>query len=130
MNQSIIFGDVFEFDGKEYIFLGNKNDIYYCALILPTKESKHLHRSLESRLSRADIEVTRNPSYCYVILTTEDFSERMAHLKNSGKNAFSLTVNPLNKSIDKKDLQEIKKQILEHQSIPQGLRSIVKDINI
>ena len=64
---SIVFGDIFKYEGREYIFLVQTDSITYAARILETTDSKNIDRLYEKRVASNSV-LEKNILYCYVKL--------------------------------------------------------------
>jgi len=127
---SIVFGDIFKYEDREYIFLVQTDSITYAARILEPDVSKIINRQYEKRVASNSI-LEKNILYCYVKLETAQFKDRIAHFKNTGQDDFRLSVEKLPYSLDAKDKKQIKDEILRKDSpIPIGLKELVEEINI
>lgn len=127
---SIVFGDIFRYKDREYIFLVQTESITYAARILEVRESKIINGLYERRVASSSV-LEKNILYCYVKLETAQFKGRIAHFKNTGQDDFRLSVEKLPYSLDDKDKKQIKDEISRKDSpVPIGLKELVKDINI
>jgi hypothetical protein len=131
MFTSVKFGDVFEFNEKYYIFLAKTEDIIYVAQILSPIDSDKVRRMCEVKLKQAknSILLKNNPLYCYVVLRTEEFKERLAHFHQSQKNETDLIVEEVVCTLNKDDLKDIKEEILAG-AVPLELKGLIKDIDL
>jgi len=50
--ESLLYGDIFEFSGKEYIFLAKTSEIIYAAEILNQENSKRLNGLLNHVIAK------------------------------------------------------------------------------
>lgn len=128
---SLIFGDIFRCDNKDYIFLAKTTSVIYAAEILDPNLTKQVDTLFKNRLAAGKLnKVEDSILYCYVILETKEYKGRMAHLGNTGKDDFSLVIEKLPISLNLDDLKEIKKEICERKAISIALRELVKDIGL
>lgn len=128
---SLIFGDIFVHNQKEYIFLAKTDDIVYAAEILNHELTKKVEQLYNKKLAAGTIQkVEGNILYCYVILETKEFEGRMAHLGNTGKDDFSLTFGKLPVTLEQKDLKQLRKEICERKAISFALKELVETIEI
>lgn len=127
LGEAYSFGDVFKYNDNHYIFLTSTTEATYCAKILDKRTSKELD-SFYTRNLRKNKNTTDKPIYCYTVLTTENFKEQAAFF---GQPEIPGIVTNKYCQLDKKDLKEIKKDILENdRAIPKGLREAVINIEI
>ena len=125
---SIVFGDIFKYEGREYIFLVQTDSITYAARILETTDSKNIDRLYEKRVASNSV-LEKNILYCYVKLETAQFKDRIAHFKNTGQDDFRLSIEKLPYSLDAKDKKQIKEEVLRKDNpVNIGLKELVKDI--
>lgn len=126
---SLTFGDVFEFGDREFIFLALTLDNLYVATILPTEKSKDLDRFCSSKV-RKNFSRTDSPLYCYIILTTEEVKERAAQFGFPALENCLTALHKLPVILNKKDLEDLKSGILNTRATPGALKEIVKGINL
>lgn len=127
---SVVFGDIFRYEGREYIFLVQTDSIIYAARILEVNESKIINGLYEKRVASNSV-LEKNILYCYVKLETAQFKDRIAHFKNTGQDDFRLSIEKLSYFLEAKDKKQIKDEILRKDSpVPIGLKELVKDINV
>lgn len=128
----IKFGDVFRYNEEDFVYLANVNDILYAAKILQADKT----RTLRERQQQVD----GNPAlrerlqshilYCFVILTTPEYKDRIAHFKGTDQTE-TLEVSALGVALNSHDLQEMLDTILSPTSpLPQALKKAVKDITL
>jgi len=119
------FGDIFRYKEDEYVFLAQSDGIIYAAQILDKEKTNQILRLYEKRKHKSS-----NVLYSYVILSTDDFKDRMAHLNNTDKNNVELSLDIIG-SLNKQDLNEIKAEILNTNSaVSMKLKQLIKDIEI
>ena len=130
MFESIKFGDIFKYREKEYVFLAKTEEIFYTSQILAEKETKQINDLFEKRCRGQNRErLKRHPLYCYVILKTEEFKNRMAHFKNTGQDELGL-IDKTGNTLNEEDLREIKKEIINPNSpLPRELKQLVATLD-
>ena len=122
----LAFGDVFRFQETEYVYLAEINSVSYAAKILDQSLSRKLVAMSESK-ARQGIEIKNAKTYCFVMLTTPEFSERAAHIGSSDQNE------PFDEWIDKigflneSDLASLKKEIIESNGVPLALQELAQN---
>jgi len=131
MAESIKFGDVFRYREKEYIFLAKTVELIYVCQILDETNTQKIN-SLYEKISKHDDDCKNRPAFCYIILQTKEFKDRMAHLgKDTEKDEFGLDFDKMGIILDKKDLEAIKKEIENSKSpTPLGLKELIHNIDI
>lgn len=121
------FGDVFEYEGEEYIFLVGKTDVVYVAKILGTELSIQLSKECSRRITR-NVKIER-PLYCFVVLTTEELKNRVAHFGKPEKNP-QIIFNKLSISLNDQDLINLKREIENSRAAPFGLRESISNLQL
>lgn len=121
------FGNIFEYNGSEYIFLAGQPDVIYAAKILNTGETKQLER-LRLRSAGANRKLEK-PIYCFVILTTKEVKDRAAFWGRSQQEV-NMTFNKLNISLNNIDLKNLKKDIRDSRTAPIALKEMVSAVKI
>jgi len=122
----LAFGDVFRFQETEYVYLVEINSVTYAAKILDHGTSKTLMARSELKAKQGG-EVKDAKLFCFVMLTTPEFSDRAAHIGFSDQNE------PLDELIDKigflnqSDLMHLKKEIVESNGVPLALQELAKN---
>lgn len=116
MITSLIFGDLFEYNDKTYIFLAKTESILYAAEILNLCLSKEIDGAYQRAIAR-NRRIDQNILYCYVKLQTEELKERLAFLGGAGKD----------KSIDYYDLFRKLPIVLRKEDLKQVYNEIVRD---
>lgn len=127
----IKFGDVVRYNENEYVFLAQNDGIIYAAKILDKNTTGSIQKLEESRYKKNSIQkVKNNVLYSYVILSTDEFKDRMAHLNNTDKNNFELVFD-ITCTLNNNDQKKIKEEILnESSAVSAKLKQIIKDIDI
>ena len=121
----LAFGDVFRFQETEYVYLAEIDSVSYAAKILDQSLSRKLVILSELKAKKG-IEIKKAKMYCFVILTTPEFSERAAHIGSSDQNE------PFDEWIEKigflneEDLGNLKKEIIESNGVPLLLQELAK----
>jgi len=128
----LIFGDTFRHREKEYVYLAQTGDILYAALILPQDESRELNKYSSTQIkngAKTGIMLTK-PLYCFVVLNTEEFKDRVAHIGFSDQHESTVdecgSLNPTGK-LNNFDLKQIKQEI-DGGAVPQDLKELTKSI--
>ena len=129
---SLLFGDIFRYNEKEYIFLAKTEEVLYAAQILNPEISGRIDKVYQSKIYNGKLTkvLEGNILYCYVILQTEEFKDRMAHFATTGKDGFSPLLEKLPLQLNKEDLKAIKAEIVEKNAIPLALKELVKSIPV
>ncbi len=127
----LIFGDIFKFNEKEYIFLAKSEEIVYAAQVLSIEHTQRLNNFFQQQIIKNKITIlTDKPLYCFVILKTKDFEGRAASLHDSGKDEFSIDFRKLPITLDLDDLKALRDEILKSRGVPLELKDLVKDLDI
>ncbi|HCB35263.1 MAG TPA: hypothetical protein DEP25_01325 [Candidatus Taylorbacteria bacterium] len=127
---SFTFGDIFQYDDKEYIFLAETEDILYAARILNKEHTAILKKGTTAAIRRNSL-MLDNLTYSFVILQTQELRERAAYFATTGKNRFdNLIFIPLNIELCEEDLKGIKDEITKKKCVSIKLKELVRDIDI
>lgn len=131
MPQSLLFGDVFLYEGLEYVYLAQTDTIIYLARILSKNDTSKIDKVYQSKVANGTIrKVERIDLYCYVMLKTKEFKDRCAHLHNPGRDALRSVVQKLPVVLVREDLLHIKEEISTQRAIPLELKDLVRNIEI
>lgn len=127
---SLVFGDVFMYEGNEYIFLASTSDQIYTAKILDLNLSRKINRSYNSAIRRNREIALRNLLYCFVVLTTQELKDRMASLTKTDMYRFEREMRKSRISLNKKDLTSLKEEIISSRGVPIILKELVSILNL
>lgn len=124
------FGDVFRHREKEYVFLAETDDAVYAAKILSGDETEKFEQ-LSARLETTPSVRKKSFAFSYVVLNTEDFRGRAAHLASTDDSEHQVTRFDVITALNQEDSSAIAKEILSDNT-PVSLRliEIVKGLNI
>ncbi len=129
-SQSFAFGDIFEYNSEEYIFLAETEDVTFAARIL----NKELSRDFIDRretVERKNSYRIDNLVYSFVVLKTPQLQGRVAHLYGSDRNvAKGVFYTSLNISLLKEDLKQLQEEITQKKCVSERLKKEVKDLKI
>ncbi|MFH1129119.1 MAG: hypothetical protein V1686_00055 [Patescibacteria group bacterium] len=124
------FGDIFEYEQRDWIFLAKIGDIMSACRILDTEETRKINSLYEYRSKRNENCINQS-IFCFVVLQTEGFKGRMAHFAKSELGDVKSILYKTEVKLDKEDLIKIKKEIENlNSSVSGGLRKIIKNIEI
>ena len=127
---SFTFGDIFQYNDNEYIFLAETEDILYAARILNKENTAVLKKGTEAAIRR-NSPMLDNLTYSFVILQTQELKERAVYFATTGKEKFDGPIfTPLNIELCKEDLKGIKDEITRKKCVSLKLKELVKDINV
>jgi hypothetical protein len=123
------FGDVFRFKEQEFVFFYLTTDFMYVARILDLKQSQQVKSLYENkvRLGHMTNAARDHAIYSFVVLTTEEFNERMANFAKTQEdvNIFPDIVGRVNDD----DLKAIKKEIISDSCpVARVLKDYVKSL--
>ena len=105
----------------------------YCAIILSQLQTASVVSAFEKNVATgrdSKPNVSNNKLYCFVILETAEFKDRMANFVNTGYEDFSSLIAKLGIRLCVKDLKEVKKEIVETRMVAKELIELVKNIDI
>lgn len=122
---SYVFGDIFSYQGHEYIFLASTSEQIYTAKILNKELTQEIESAYKRALKSGSPARERALVFCYVILKTEDFRGRMASLAKTENTNFDILSNKSAYRLYKEDLQALKKEILESRGVPIKLQELI-----
>lgn len=132
MAESIKFGDIFLYKEREHVFLTKTAETVYAAQILDQEGAKKIQILDDLRSKRPDgYKFASLSLYCYVILSTEGFKGRMAHLHNADKNESDIKFEKSGFTLNKEDMQSIKKEICDPSSpVALELKDLISQLDI
>ena len=127
------FGNIFNYNEKDYVFLAKTEDIIYTAEIFDKEKSLLYKKAVDkaSKDSRQSYKLSQHLLYCFVELRTEEFKERVAYYGRPAQgdipNFFENPICTLNIA----DLKELHKELLEDElAVPELLKEKIKGIKI
>lgn len=112
-NERILkLGDIFRIEENEYVFIHLTVDFIYVARIFNINQTQQVQFLYNKKLNNGHLQgaAKDNQLYSFVVLTTEEYNERMANFANSQKDA-NIIPDVIGR-VNEKDLVEIKKEIL------------------
>ncbi|MBI5654982.1 hypothetical protein HZC53_05025 [Candidatus Uhrbacteria bacterium] len=121
----LAFGDVFRFQETEFVYLAEIDSVTYAAKILNKDLSRQLAANSEQK-AKSGNQPKNAKLFCFVMLTTPEFSNRAAHVGFSDQNE------PFDQWIDKigilneEDLNNLRKEIVESNGVPLALQELLK----
>lgn len=124
---SLSFGDVFVYEGKEFIFLASNLDIIYVAKILLIEDSKKLDNFCCGEIRKNKNNIS-NYLLCYVLLTTEELKDRAAFFAKPELENYMSVFHKLSIVLTNIDLKRLKMEILNTRATPIGLKEIIGKI--
>ena len=130
--ESLNFGDIFSFNGREYVFLVATKNITYTAKILDKEFSKRMVLARNSAIRKNSFQIN-NLVYSFVELETEELKGRVAHLQGSDSNVSHVDVplwDLLSMVLTKKDLREIRDEIVKKRTVSERLKKEVQKLKI
>ena len=109
----IKLGDVFRYKEREYVYLIEYNDIIFAARILDENESEQLNTVYEKKKIRGKTTkgLENEPIFCFVMLNTEEFKGRVAHLAIDAEHDVGSLTFDIIRPLDKEDVRIIIKEI-------------------
>lgn len=124
----ISFGDVFNYSGNTFVFLAEsiEKKIIYAGRVLDPENSVRLEKFCEKQQYKSNY----NPdstAYSFVVLKTKAFQNCAAWFNKPDIEGETANMRPQHLKLDKEDLKEIKKIILDG-AFPQELKERLKQI--
>lgn len=127
MDGLLKFGDVFIYKEEEYVYLAQTADTLYAAKILNPQHSKLVSETFvrRDRNQKMRGQTSQHPLYCFVMLSTEGFQDRMASFyKPYAKDPESVTG-----TLNAQDIGQLIDTIVDPASpIPFELKELVSKI--
>lgn len=124
----ITFGDIFRYREEEFVYLAQNGEIVYAAKILDKEKADQILRL--DKLKTRNEKIKNNVLYSFVILSTDEFRDRMAHFYNTDKNNIEPSFDIIG-LLNKKDMKEVKNEILyKNSAVPIKLKEMIKDIDV
>jgi hypothetical protein len=122
----VTFGDIFRHNEREYVFLAQVEDFIYAALILDPQSTAQFQR-LSDTAEAKKMRARSSAAYSFVILETEAFAGRAAHLaRTDGTDHQTLTFDIVG-SLTTTDCNNIKSEIVSDTScVPLRLVELIK----
>lgn len=128
----ITFGEVIKYKEAEYVYLAATEEIIYLARILNLEDGDKINKLYLLRQSAGIMtkpQILNSPLYCFVILTTDNFKDRMAHFHQPGHD-FGPEMNfDIIGRLNSQDLKEIKQTIMTG-PVPIELKELVNKIEV
>lgn len=125
--RALAFGDVFRFQEREFVFLAQTLEIIYAAEILDQVKSRLLVKTYEQSVSKSK-DISQITYFCFVILETGEFKDRVATMHKPGHDPFYVSSNILT-SLNEKDKNALRLEILKPKSAAPGeLKHLVSQI--
>lgn len=122
------YGDIFNWQGKDYIYLAASNTTLYAAKILDQSQSEQLTKMYQSRVAGNKNLKLQSTIYLYVALTTDDYKQRLAHLNKTDHEFFPGIIDQ-NHSLNLADKLQIKREILDtNSSLPKELKKLIQEL--
>lgn len=126
------FGDIFRYREEEYAYLAQNGEIIYAAKILDKEKTDQVLKLCDKQYKYApnNEKIKSNVLYSFVMLSTDEFKDRMAHFEGTDKNNIEPSFDIIG-SLNEKDLKAVKHEILDRSSaVPLKLKDMVRDIDI
>jgi len=127
------FGDIVKYRVEEYVYLVQTDEIIYLAKIPNVALSEQL-TSLRKKVytlgSKEMVPVQEHRSWCFVVLSTEKFKNRIAHYGQPGIDYDPEDFMDKIGVLDFEDQKKIKGEIEIDTAMSEELRRLVKDITI
>ena len=120
------FGSIFRYQETFYIYLLQTEDTIYAAKILDREITKELLRKREVESRNPRKETHWKPVYCFVVLSTDEFSKQAAHYGFPQMQS-NIEIEAIG-VINSRDLQELKNEIIKDSAVPPFLRDKIKEL--
>lgn len=127
---SFTFGDLFNFQAIDYIFLAETEENIYAGRILNRTQTQILTKYYETALKKGS-SVLDGTVYSFVVLSTKDLKERAAYFRDTGRGNFDVSLFiPLSIQLSIEDFKAIKDEIIKKRCVSIKLKELVKDITV
>jgi len=124
----ITFGDIFRYKEEDYVYLAQNSEIIYAAKILDEEKANQILKLEERRIRSPKMQ--NHVLYSFVILSTNEFKNRMAHFNRTDENNISASFDIVG-LLNREDMIKVKEEILnENSAVPIELKEMIKDIDI
>ncbi|KKU16707.1 MAG: hypothetical protein UX25_C0026G0015 [Candidatus Woesebacteria bacterium GW2011_GWC2_45_9] len=128
---SLEFGDIFVYMGKYYVFLACNENTWFMGLILNKQLSETFLKLYHTSLAKNKTGLQSQKAFCFSELQTEELRGRVLHLGKTDYEPPEKLPEKLPITLCKKDLIEIKKEILKKGSpVPKILIEYISPINL
>lgn len=106
----IKFGDVFKHGERDYVYLAGTSEIIYAAKILSIENTEKVLNLSNKRETNGNRDKYKGHSlYCFVMLDTDEFKDRMAHFQQTQYG--DVSVESAFRHLNTGDLKKIKEEI-------------------
>ncbi|MEK7158888.1 MAG: hypothetical protein AAB575_02915 [Patescibacteria group bacterium] len=131
-------GSVIKFAEEEhyYVFLASINGLVYLAKILNAEKSAmiiQMKQQLENSSGRGSLSAQsklEDLAFCFVVLTSRQFKDQIAHCCKHEKNIDDFSGIQEILKIDEADIKQIKEEIIGSNNYPKQLQEYFNNINI
>jgi len=124
---SVDFGDVFRYNGKEYIFLKITSDTIYAAYILSRRSSAKILSLYKRKIANGVRDLESRTLFVFVTLDTKEFKKRIASFQTTGNDLIKTTgIEPIGISVSDNDIKEIKALIKNSPCVSKELKKDFK----
>lgn len=126
----LTFGQIILFEDNHYVWLAPdpEDSKLHLAQILDKEKTKKLI-GLDKSSEKKHLSVSYNsPIFAYIVLTTEDFDGRVAHLMNSDNHTDNDDGCSIMGKLNDEDTANLKKRILEGNDLPPRLVNLIKKL--
>ncbi len=126
----ITFGEIINYDDAQYVYLAATEEIIYLAKVLNNNDAARINNLCAKRQSDGQASKVENaPIYCFVILSTDGFKDRMAHCGQPGHDFNSGIIMDSVSRLNETDLKEIQHTI-NIGPVPLELKELIKNIEL
>ncbi len=129
------FGDIFEYEGLQYVYLDSPGKVTYAAKIVPRRQAQSLI-NYRDKIQREGSEqqqylISQNVVYCFVELETEGYRGDIAELANTDTQRDEKRFVPQDEKLCEKDLHSLKDEIVNGSGyMPRGLKRRIADLEL
>ena len=127
------FGDVVNYNGREWVYLAATPEIIYLAVIANREISQKFidqRNKIFTKVSKETMVRQQSTSWCFVELSTAEFKDRIAHYGTPENECSFDDISNIVSVLNFEDQNKLKKEITEDGGVSGKLRELVKDIII
>jgi len=130
----INFGDVIKYKEGLYVYFVTIGELVYLAKILDYEISKQFinaYKAAENKSQKGSFNAQKKLSdiaYCFVVLTTKEFRERVAYCYNHTADVENFNPNTESPQLNEKDIQKIKDEIRNNNNYPRELKNYIEKL--
>lgn len=124
---SFNIGDVFIYEDKTHVFLAiSNNGIAYTGIIVEEEFKNKIEKLADNKVYKN--QSLTNPLYSYITLNTPELNEKMVNFAKTGTYTFNKSCKKLTYKLNENDIDRIKKELINNESIVIELINLIKNL--